>query len=143
MTDENVTLTSNQPTPKNPITIREDICIGCNQCVEACMPDVFAPNPEKGGPPLVLYPDECFYCGVCIEMCPVRFEGCMELTYPLMQKARWKRKETGEHFRVGMKDPPAPVERPPAGGWDYKNYYNFRNRKAVELPKPRQLSKEE
>jgi hypothetical protein len=31
-----------------------------------------------------------------------------------MQRVRWKRKESGEHFRVGMKNPPTPNTREPA-----------------------------
>ncbi|MEM1556555.1 MAG: hypothetical protein QXR84_04895 [Candidatus Bathyarchaeia archaeon] len=30
---------------------------------------------------------------------------------------RWKRKETGEHFRVEMPNPPPPNLRPPVSGW--------------------------
>jgi hypothetical protein len=35
----------------------------------------------------------------------------------MMQRVRWKRKATGEHFRVGMKNPPPPNNMPPVGGW--------------------------
>jgi hypothetical protein len=31
------------------------------------------------------------------------------------QKVGWKRKETGELFRIGMKDPPPAYTRPPVG----------------------------
>lgn len=64
-------------------------------------------------PPLVLYPDECWFCGTCVEECPA--PGAIRMEHPLNQKVGWKRKETGQLFRVGMKDPPAPNNRPPVG----------------------------
>jgi NADPH-dependent glutamate synthase beta subunit-like oxidoreductase len=65
------------------------------------------------GPPIVLYPDECWFCGTCVEECPVA--GAIKMEQPLNQRVGWKRKETGELFRVGMKNPPPPYTRPPVG----------------------------
>ncbi len=88
----------NLPTPGNCVTINPDICTGCCRCVEVCIMDVLIPNPEKKGPPIILYPDECYYDGCCVEEC--RESGAITLNHPLMQRVRWKRKDTGEHFRV-------------------------------------------
>ena len=44
-----------------PVIIDEEICDGCNVCVEVCLLDVFERNPEKGKPPILRYPDECAY----------------------------------------------------------------------------------
>ncbi len=63
--------------------------------------------------PLILYPDECWFCGTCVEECPV--PGAIRMDHPLNQKIGWKRKETGELFRIGMKNPPPPNIRPPVG----------------------------
>ena len=41
--------------------------------------------------------------------------GAIGMELPLNQRVGWKRKETGELFRVGMKDPPPPYTRPPVG----------------------------
>jgi len=73
------------------------------------------PNPRKGRPPVVLYPDECWYCGTCVQECPR--PGAVALAHPLNQSisVAWKRKDTGECFRLGMADPPPPNPRPPAG----------------------------
>jgi formate hydrogenlyase subunit 6/NADH:ubiquinone oxidoreductase subunit I len=72
------------------------------------------PNPEKGKEPIVLYAEECWFCGGCVEECP-----CQALTLVAPAKQRistiWKRKETGEEFRVGMKNPPPPNTTPPSG----------------------------
>ena len=100
-------------TPNKPVIFYEEACSGCNLCVEACMMDVFLPNPEKGKPPIVAYPDECWYCGCCEMHCPRYEEGAIRINFPVMQRGRWKRKETGEHFRVGMKNPPPPNTRQP------------------------------
>lgn len=97
----------------SPVVFDADVCNGCNTCVEVCMADVFIPNPEKGKPPIVLHPDECFYGGCCVKECPLHDEGAIKLVWPLMQRVRWKRKETGQHFRIGMLNPPPPNTRPP------------------------------
>jgi len=64
-----------------------------------------------GQQPVITYPDECWFCGACVEVCPV--EGAISLNYPLNQRVIWKRKATGEFFRIGMKNPPPPNTRPP------------------------------
>jgi hypothetical protein len=37
--------------------------------------------------------------------------------WPTKTHLRWKRKETGQHFRVGVPDPSPPNLTPPIGGW--------------------------
>jgi len=120
MEEEKAYMLPNRATPNRPVVINEGVCSGCNTCVEICTADVLVPNVEKGKPPIVLYPEECWYGGCCVAMCPLRFEGAIKLVQPVMQRVRWKRKETGEHFRIGMPDPPPPNTRPPVGGWDAK-----------------------
>ena len=85
-------------TPNECITFDESKCTGCNTCVDVCRSDVMMPNPEKGKPPIVTYPDECWLCGVCVKDCPV--EGANSFNHPVNQRIIWKRKETGELFRV-------------------------------------------
>jgi len=90
--------TPNPPGPPRPVIFNPDICNGCNQCVEVCQMDVFLPNPEKGKPPIIMFPDECWYGGCCVAHCPR--PGAIEFNPPLMQRVTWKRKTTGELFRV-------------------------------------------
>jgi len=111
--EEKVYMMPNLVTPNRPVVFDENACNGCNVCVDICQMDVLFPNPEKGKPPIILYPDECWYGGCCVAHCPRMAEGAIKLKHPLMQKVRWKRKATGEHFRVGMKNPPPPNLRPP------------------------------
>ena len=103
----------NPPTPNQAIFIDEKLCTGCNTCVDVCRTDVLLPNPEKGKPPIVMYPDECWFAGCCVGHCPV--EGAIRMEHPLNQRIGWKRKETGEYYRIGMKNPPPPNARPPVG----------------------------
>jgi Na+-translocating ferredoxin:NAD+ oxidoreductase RNF subunit RnfB len=112
--------------PVKPTIIMEfdpKVCDGCHPtfpeplCVKACRMDILLPNPEKTKPPIVIYPDECCECGCCVHACPKALEGAIKMNWPIHKQPRWKRKETGEHFRVGMPNPPPPNPKPPVSGW--------------------------
>lgn len=113
--ERKIYMVPNPPTPNNAIEFDSQICNGCNQCVNACRTDVLMPNPEKGKTPIVLYPDECWHCGCCVQEC--NRPGAISMFHPLNQSVilTWKRKDTGEHFRLGMLNPPPPNTRPPFG----------------------------
>ncbi len=98
MAQNKVYAVPNVITPNRPVIFDPDVCTACNICVDVCQMDVLIPNPEAGKPPLRLFPDECWYCGTCVEDCPE--QGAIRLNHPLINRVRWKRKETGEHFRV-------------------------------------------
>ncbi len=115
---DDVRMFPNAMTPASPVLFNEEVCTGCNNCVERCVMDIFVPNPEKGKPPVILYPDECWYDGICVQSCLYWQKGAITLNHPMSQRVRWKRKATGEHFRIGMPNPPPPNERPPVSGWD-------------------------
>ena len=87
--ENKVSMNPNPIMPNECVQIDPDLCTGCNSCVKVCRSDVLLPNKEEGGPPMMMYPDECWFCGI------------------------WKRKETGEYFRIGMKNPPPPNTKPP------------------------------
>jgi len=77
------------------VEIDEEICSGCQTCLDVCPMDVFAPNPEEGKPPVVLYPDECQFCGQCVEDCPLGEAGAIRLRIPLPMRLSVRRvKET-------------------------------------------------
>lgn len=118
MNQNDVRVYPNIVTPGNPVIFDEAVCTACNVCVEVCVMDILMANPEKGKPPVIVYPDECYYDGLCVYNCPLWHQGAIKLNHPLNQRVRWKRKSTGEHFRIGMPEPPAPNDRPPAGGWN-------------------------
>ena len=104
----------NPMTPCQAVIIDSELCTGCNSCVDVCRSDVLMPNPVKGEPPVLLYPDECWFCGCCVEHCSVD-GGAIRMEHPLNQRVGWKRRETGEHFRIGMKNPPPPNKKPLVG----------------------------
>jgi len=106
-------ITPNPMTPNQCVVINPDLCIACNSCVDVCRSDVMLPNNDKGMPPYVMYPDECWFCGCCVEHCPV--PDAINMVYPINQRVGWKRKKTGEYFRLGMKNPPPPNTKPPIG----------------------------
>ena len=81
-----------------PVIIDDKKCSGCNRCVEVCPVDVFAANPKKGAPPLVLFPGECWQEGSCVDACPRR--GAIRWQRLPTQRVRCRRKETGEDFFV-------------------------------------------
>ena len=95
------------------IIINPELCNSCNSCIYVCRTDVLIPNKEKGKPPILVYPDECWFCGCCVEECPI--PDAISLNFPLNQRVIWKRKETGEYFRIGMKNPLPPNTKPPLG----------------------------
>ena len=101
-------LTPNPVLPNHVIKIDPEKCCACYQCADICRCNVIMPNPVKGQPPLLVYPDECWHCAVCTEHCPT---GAIEFEHPINQKVTWKRKDTGEMFRIGMKNPPPPYTK--------------------------------
>jgi NAD-dependent dihydropyrimidine dehydrogenase PreA subunit len=112
---EKIYMVPNRPTPNRAVAFNPDVCQGCNSCADVCPTDVLMPNPEQGKPPIVLYPEECWYCGGCVEECPS--PGAITMLHPTSQRisVNWKRKNTGEFFRLGMKNPPPPNNKPPSG----------------------------
>ena len=47
--------------------IKQDICIGCGRCVNACPVDVIRVTEHKAH---VRYPEECMCCASCEDVCP-------------------------------------------------------------------------
>ena len=110
---EKAYLVPNPIAPNQPIAIDPGKCIACNQCVGYCRTQTLLPNPEKGKPPVVNYPEECWFCGCCIEACK---QGAVQIRYPINQRIFFKRKATGEVFRLGGPDsPPQSYFKPPVG----------------------------
>jgi len=112
---QNSCIIPNTATPFPAIKINPEFCIGCNMCVEVCRSDVLVPHLKKKNPPIVFHPDECWFCGCCVEHCPV--PDAIKMQHPLNQKIGWKRKETGEYFRIGLANPPAANPKPAVKSW--------------------------
>lgn len=106
----------------NYIEFDPNICDGCAAlpeplCVRACREGILIPNPVKGKPPIEVYSEECCECGCCVHACPKALKGAIRMKWPISELMRWKRKDTGEHFRVEMPNPPPPNPKPPVSGW--------------------------
>lgn len=48
------------------VTVDEDKCIGCGECVDVCPVEVYELQDEKSK---VVNEDECLGCESCIEVC--------------------------------------------------------------------------
>lgn len=106
-------LVPNAIAPGQTVTIDAGKCIRCNKCTEKCRMQTILPNPVKGEPPVIIYPDECWFCGLCVEACP---KEAITLHYPINQRLFFKRKTTGEIFRIdGDTVPEQSYFKPPVG----------------------------
>ena len=56
------------------IVIDEDLCKGCEICIEMCPADVFCDSdtlsPRGYYLPVVVKEEDCTYCKLCQKMCP-------------------------------------------------------------------------
>lgn len=100
---DDVFILPNVTGPTEAVSINEEICIGCNACANICRTQTILPSPEKGKTPVLVYPDECWFCGCCVEVCPT---GALEMRHPIAKRLLFKKKQTGEVYRIGQKDPP-------------------------------------
>ncbi len=98
-----VYMVPNHTGPTQAVSIDEDLCIGCNACVNICRVQTIMPNPVNGKPPVVVYPDECWYCACCVEACRT---GALRMNLPINQRVLFKDRETGRIFRLGANDSP-------------------------------------
>lgn len=49
--------------------IANELCTGCNRCVEVCPTDVFDPDPVAGAAPEIARLDDCHSCRQCALHC--------------------------------------------------------------------------
>lgn len=73
LSDEMIADMRAQEKPEQVAFIREEICIGCKKCIEACPVDAIL-----GGPKLMhtVITDECNGCELCLPPCPM---DCIDL----------------------------------------------------------------
>ena len=105
---------TNPTGPTRAVTIDENKCVGCNACANICRMQTILPNAVPGNPPVVAYPDECWYCGCCVEVCRT---GALSMNLPINQRIYFKRKETGDVFRLGAQETPEKSYFRPPYGW--------------------------
>lgn len=105
---------ANPTGPTLAVTIDEDVCVGCNACANICRIQAILPDAEPGKPPVLAYPDECWYCACCVEACRT---GALRMNLPINQRIFYKRKDTGEIFRIGSGECPPKSYFAPPYGW--------------------------
>lgn len=73
-----------EPAVKRVAFIREDECIGCTKCIQACPVDAIL-----GASKLMhtVIADECTGCDLCVEPCPV---DCIDMIPVAVTPERWK-----------------------------------------------------
>ena len=103
MKDQEIYISQNPTGPTAAVCSDESICLGCNACANICRMQTILPNPEAGKAPILAYPDECWYCGCCVEVCR---SGALTMNLPINQRVFFKRKTTGEIFRIGQPNGP-------------------------------------
>ncbi len=64
--------------------IREDECIGCTKCIQACPVDAILGAPKLMHTVII---DECTGCDLCVEPCPV---DCIDMIEIPQTVATWK-----------------------------------------------------
>lgn len=64
--------------------IREDECIGCTKCIQACPVDAILGAAKQMH---TIISDECTGCDLCVEPCPV---DCIEMVPVAQSSASWK-----------------------------------------------------
>lgn len=78
--------------PAQTVVIREDECIGCTKCIQACPVDAI-----MGAAKLMhtVISDECNGCELCIEPCPV---DCIDII-PLEKPDKTTQKQLADQYR--------------------------------------------
>lgn len=75
--------------------IREDECIGCTKCIQACPVDAIVGAAKQMHTVLV---DECTGCDLCVEPCPV---DCIDMV-PISQGVAtwyWQKPDRSDHLQ--------------------------------------------
>jgi len=57
-------------------SLDENMCTGCQICVDICPEDVLRYDKDKGKA-VIVYPKDCIGCGACAWFCPLK---CIEAT---------------------------------------------------------------
>lgn len=69
---------------KKVAVIREDECIGCTKCIQACPVDAILGAARQMH---TVIADECTGCDLCVEPCPV---DCIDMVAVSVKPERWK-----------------------------------------------------
>ncbi len=82
--------------PKFTVVIREDECIGCTKCIQACPVDAILGSAKTMH---TVIQDECTGCELCISPCPVDCIDLIEISQAKLTPAENIDTESANHFR--------------------------------------------
>ncbi len=83
------------------VTIREDECIGCTKCIQACPVDAIIGASKQMH---TILSDECTGCGLCIEPCPVDCIDWIPLAKPAYNPEFSKQRYEAKKARQAQKE---------------------------------------
>ncbi len=89
-----------KPKPAMQAKIREDECIGCTKCIQACPVDAIIGSAKQMH---VVLSDECTGCELCVAPCPVDCIDMLTLAMPSYDPAQAKRRYEARQLRLGPK----------------------------------------
>ncbi len=92
--------------------IREDECIGCTKCIQACPVDAILGASKSMHTILV---DECTGCGLCIEPCPVDCIDLIQLEAPAYNPLKAKNRYNARKARLQNEEQKAQQPLKPEG----------------------------
>lgn len=88
--DPSSLLTTMQEKPRTRAVIREDECIGCTKCIQACPVDAILGSTKQMHTVIAA---ECTGCELCLTPCPVDCIDLVAVPTPLSDKTKQKARE--------------------------------------------------
>jgi Na+-translocating ferredoxin:NAD+ oxidoreductase subunit B len=109
--------------------IREEECIGCTKCIQACPIDAIIGTAKQMH---VILSDECTGCGLCVEPCPVDCIDIKPLTTPAYDPviAKQRHEARAERLIVQNKERLARHQRAQHSRQDYLQSLLARQKKS-------------
>jgi Na+-translocating ferredoxin:NAD+ oxidoreductase subunit B len=83
--------------PPSTAIIREEECIGCTKCIQACPVDAIVGSAKTMHS---ILEQECTGCGLCVEPCPVDCIDMVELEEPAYDKALARDRHLAREVRL-------------------------------------------
>jgi electron transport complex protein RnfB len=89
--------------------IREDECIGCTKCIQACPVDAISGSAKQMH---VVLTSECTGCELCVAPCPVDCIDMLELSAPVYEPAHAKQRYQARQERLSQTKTPVQITQP-------------------------------
>jgi electron transport complex protein RnfB len=80
--------------------IREDECIGCTKCLQACPVDAILGGPKRMH---TVIEQECTGCELCVEPCPVDCIDMVEIAEMTAKDRQWQADNARQRYQARQK----------------------------------------